>query len=91
MNHILAASPLMQVIDILSDDSELGHIACEFSDSNMSTVGLRLDNLLAAPFIPSPTQRWVGSECFTGGQLSCIKSLPEPSQRIPECWDTAFG
>ncbi len=54
MNHILAAGSLVKVINILGDYSQPGHMAGKLSDSEMSTVGLRLDDLLAAPFIPAP-------------------------------------
>lgn len=48
MNHILAAGSLMQVIAILGDDRQLGHMAGKFGDSVMRPIWLRLSNLLPA-------------------------------------------
>jgi len=46
MNHILAAGSLMQLIDILGDDRQLGHMAGKLSDSEYA-------HRLAAPGQPS--------------------------------------
>jgi hypothetical protein len=55
MNHILAASTLMQVVNVLGNDSQLGHMLRKLSDSEVSTIWLCLQNLVTAPFVPSPT------------------------------------
>ena len=56
MGYIPAAGALMQVINVLSDDSEPGHMLGKLSDSEMSTVWLRLQNLVPTPLVPPPTQ-----------------------------------
>jgi hypothetical protein len=56
MNHILAAGAFMKVIYVLCDHSQLWQILGQFGDSAMRPVWLRLDNLVPAPFVPSPTQ-----------------------------------
>ena len=91
MNHILAASALMKVINVLGDHGQFWYMAGELSDSEMSTIWLRLDNPLSAPLVPSPTQRWVSSKCFAGRKLGGIEALPEPRQRISERWDAALS
>ena len=53
MNYIKVAGSLMKVINILRDDSQLGHIAGKLSDSAMCLIWLGLDDLTAMPFIPS--------------------------------------
>ncbi|OIN10772.1 hypothetical protein BFN10_08760 [Pseudomonas extremorientalis] len=56
MGYVPAACPFMKVINILSHDSELGYVPGQFGDSEMGSIWLRLQNLIPAPFIPSPTQ-----------------------------------
>ena len=51
MNHILAASAFMKVINILSHCGQLWHMFGTLSDSEVSTVWLRLENLLPTPFV----------------------------------------
>lgn len=76
VNHILAAGAFVKVINILSDHSELGHMPGELGDSEVRSIRLRLRNLLPTPLVPPPTQCWIGSECFAGGELSKIEALP---------------
>jgi hypothetical protein len=56
MNHLRTAGSFMKVVNILSDHRQIGHIPGKLSDSEMSTVWLRLQNLVPTPFVPSPTQ-----------------------------------
>ena len=76
MNNILTAGAFMKVINILSDHRQIGHIPGKFGDSEMRSIRLRLPNLLPAPLVPPSTQRWIGSECFAGGELSRIEAFP---------------
>ena len=76
MNYILAAGAFMQVIHILCDHRQLVHMPGELGDSEMRSIRLRLPNLLPTPLVPPPTQCWIGSECFAGGELSRIEALP---------------
>ena len=54
MNHILAAGSFVKVINILGDDSQLGHMLGKLSDSTMCPVWLRLDDLVPTPLVPTP-------------------------------------
>ncbi|EPN22408.1 hypothetical protein A249_02045 [Pseudomonas syringae pv. actinidiae ICMP 18804] len=76
MNDILAACALMKVIYILGDHSQPGHMFGKLSDSEMPFIGLRPENFVPTPFVPSPTQARVCSEGFAGGKLARIEALP---------------
>ena len=56
MLHILATSALMKVINVLGDHSQSRHMLGKLSDSEMSTVWLRLNDLITTPVIPTPAQ-----------------------------------
>ncbi len=90
VDHTLAAGSLMEVIHILGHHGQPGHMPGKLSDSEMSTIGLRLSNLLPAPLVPSPAKTRIRTECFRGRQLRWIKTLPQSTQRISECWDATF-
>ncbi|MNP43244.1 hypothetical protein D3C76_1370500 [compost metagenome] len=60
MNHYLAASTLVKVINILGYDSKLGNMPSKLSDCMVCPIGLRPVYLPAAPLVPSPAQTWVG-------------------------------
>lgn len=66
VDHILAAGSLMEVIHILGHHSKPGYITGKLSDSEMSTIGLRLPNLLPSPLVPSPAETRIRAECFGG-------------------------
>ena len=90
MNHILAARTLMKVIYILCDHSQLGYSLGKIRNGSVGLIGLRLDNLMPAPFLPSPAERRVVSVRIAGGKLGRGEVLPKPRQSISEGRNAAF-
>ncbi len=91
MNYILTSGAFMQVIHILCDHRQLVHMPGELGDSQMRTIWLRLQNLMPAPFIPSPTETRICAKCLRSRKLCRIKTLPQPCQCITECRDAALS
>jgi hypothetical protein len=56
VNHILATSAFMKVINILGDDTLLGHMLGKLSDSTMCLVWLRLDDPVPTPLVPDSSK-----------------------------------
>jgi hypothetical protein len=77
MNHFLAASTLMQIINVLSDDCQFRNVLGKFCYREVCFIRLRLKNLFPTPFIPAPAETWIYPERFGGRQLDRIESLPK--------------
>src|SRR5690606_1781198 len=90
MNHQRAASPLMQVIDVLGDQRELRHPPRQLDNGPMCRIGLRLQHLHAPPLVPAPDHRRITTKRLGRGQLGWIEALPQPAQRIAKGGNVAF-
>ncbi|MNT56850.1 hypothetical protein D3C72_1941850 [compost metagenome] len=80
----------MQVVHILRDDDQFGHVARQRSDGAMRGVRLGAQGLRATPFIPAPDDVGMGVERFGCRQRLRVEARPQACQRIPESGDAAF-
>jgi hypothetical protein len=90
MDDMTAASALVQIIDILSNDRQITR-SLPLRDRQMSCIWLCLRNQGAAPLIPAPDPTWIAPESLRRRQVLSLKPLPKSDLRIAKGRNAAFS
>lgn len=64
MSHCGTSCSLVEVVHVLSDDRQFGHVVGELGDCIVCPVRLGLDDFASTPFVPSPAKAWICAERF---------------------------
>ena len=87
--HRRAAGALMQVVDILGDDGDLG-IVLPRGDGAVAVVGFDGGHQVVAPQIPSPDPFGVVAPALGAGQLVRVEAGPQSVLVVAKCRHTAL-
>ncbi|KAG1534194.1 hypothetical protein G6F50_015622 [Rhizopus delemar] len=90
VRYLRAAGTLVQVVHVLRDDDQFGHVARQRRNGAVRGVRFGAQRLCAAPFIPAPDHIGMRAERFGCGQCLRIKARPQTGQGIAEGGDAAF-
>ena len=77
MEDVPAARTLMQVVDVLGDQREVGRAGFELGQREVAWIGLRGRDQAAAPVVPLPNQLWITREGAGRGQIFGAEVFPK--------------
>lgn len=89
VDHLVAARPLVQVVDVLRDDPHV-EILFQFREAAMALIRLGREDLLPALVIKIEDKARIGPESLGRGDILHPVMLPQ-AVGVPEGRDTAFG
>jgi len=90
MQHRRAAGALVQVVDVLGHQGELGDAACELRDGAMRRIWLGAPDGGAAPLVPAPHKAGIAIERCGRGEFGRIEICPQAGLAVAEGGDAAF-
>ncbi len=70
VQNVSTAGTLVQVVDVLRDQGELGHSICQGGDGDVGEVGLGVEDARAPRFVPAPYERRVAFKGVRCGESS---------------------
>ena len=91
MQDVLAARAFVEIVDVLRDQRKVGRLLLELCNGVMRGVGRGLQNLSAAPFIPSPDEGGIAREGVGGGEFHRVVVFPETGLLVAKGGDAALG
>ena len=91
LDQLAAAGALVQPVDVLRDQHEIGGASFQFRQREVARVGLRRRDELAAPGVPVPDELRVARECGRRGELARIEARPQAGLRVAERRQSGFG
>lgn len=89
MDHLVAARPLVQVVDVLRDDPHV-EVLFQFREAAMALIRLGGEDLFPALVIKIEDEARIGPESLGRGDILHPIMLPQ-AVGVPEGRDTAFG
>jgi hypothetical protein len=81
---------LLQSVDVLRDDHDLGKQLFQLGDGAVSGVRLRLGRDAEAVLVPAPDERRASAVGVGGGELHRVVLRPEASLRLAERGDAGL-
>ena len=90
MENVLGTGTLVEIVDVLGDQGEVGDALCQGGEGVMSGVRRGAQDLHAAPLVPPPDQCGVVSVRGGGCELGGVELLPESRLFVPERRDAAL-
>jgi hypothetical protein len=90
VQDLTAAGALVQIIDILGDQSKTRSQSCQGGYGQVCRIGLCTQHMHAAPFVPTPDKFFVVQKCLRCGKFFGIEPFPKASPGIAKGWNTAL-
>ncbi len=88
---LLGACPLMEPVDILSDEKKLWNVPFHGREGQMGRIGMDFGNFCPAHRVPFPHQFRITPEGIRSRQILGPEFGPMAGLSIAERWDTGFG